>query len=73
MDEAAEQRRGARTGAVPGVALVGLAAALWGTDGLFRRGLALELPAATVVIGVVGLVGAVGFARYVPRYAPRVG
>ncbi|CAN5902333.1 DMT family transporter [soil metagenome] len=34
---------------LPGVALVGLAAALWGTDGLFRRGLALELPAATVV------------------------
>lgn len=26
-----------------------LAAALWGTDALFRRGLALELPAATVV------------------------
>ena len=35
--------------AVPGVVMVGLAAALWGTDGLFRRGLALELPAATVV------------------------
>jgi drug/metabolite transporter (DMT)-like permease len=29
--------------------LVALAAALWGTDALFRRGLALELPAATVV------------------------
>jgi DME family drug/metabolite transporter len=39
-----------RAGAtMPGVALVGLAAALWGTDGLFRQGLALELPAATVV------------------------
>lgn len=34
---------------LPGVALVGLAAGLWGTDGLFRQGLALELPAATVV------------------------
>ncbi len=34
---------------LPGVVLVGIAAALWGTDGLFRRGLALELPAATVV------------------------
>lgn len=49
MGEAVEQGRGARVGAVPGVVLVGLAAALWGTDGLFRRGLALELPAATVV------------------------
>jgi len=39
-----------RVGAtMPGVVLVGLAAALWGTDGLFRQGLALELPAATVV------------------------
>jgi drug/metabolite transporter (DMT)-like permease len=34
---------------MPGVVMVGLAAALWGTDGLFRQGLALELPAATVV------------------------
>ena len=32
-----------------GLALVALAAALWGTDGIFRRGLALELPAGTVV------------------------
>ncbi|CAN5473421.1 DMT family transporter [soil metagenome] len=32
-----------------GVALVALAAALWGMDGLFRRGLALELPPATIV------------------------
>jgi drug/metabolite transporter (DMT)-like permease len=32
-----------------GIALVALAAALWGTDALFRRGLALEKPAATVV------------------------
>jgi drug/metabolite transporter (DMT)-like permease len=42
-------RRRAVGVAVPGVAVVGLAAALWGTDGLFRRGLALDLPAATVV------------------------
>lgn len=33
-----------------GFALVAIAAALWGSDGLFRRGLALELPAATVVM-----------------------
>jgi drug/metabolite transporter (DMT)-like permease len=32
-----------------GLPLVALAAALWGTDALFRRGLALELPATTVV------------------------
>jgi drug/metabolite transporter, DME family len=32
-----------------GVLLVALAAALWGTDALFRRGLALDLPAASVV------------------------
>ncbi len=31
------------------MALIALAAALWGTDGLFRRGLALELPPATIV------------------------
>jgi drug/metabolite transporter (DMT)-like permease len=29
--------------------MVAIGAGLWGTDGLFRRGLALELPAATVV------------------------
>lgn len=34
---------------VPGVLLVAVGAGLWGTDGLFRRGLALELPSATVV------------------------
>jgi DME family drug/metabolite transporter len=40
-----------RTRRLPGwgFGLVALAAALWGTDGIFRRGLALELPAATVV------------------------
>jgi drug/metabolite transporter (DMT)-like permease len=37
--------------AVPasGFALVAIAAALWGTDVLFRRGLALDIPAASVV------------------------
>ncbi len=34
---------------VPGVGTVALAAALWGTDALFRRGLALELPSSVVV------------------------
>lgn len=32
-----------------GFGLVAVAAALWGTDGLFRQGLALDLPATTVV------------------------
>lgn len=32
-----------------GAAIVAVASALWATDALFRRGLALELPAATVV------------------------
>lgn len=34
----------------PGFALVAGAAALWGSDALFRRGLAQELPASTVVL-----------------------
>jgi len=34
---------------LPGVLLVAVGAALWGLDGLFRRGLSLQLPAATVV------------------------
>lgn len=38
------------SGAATGLPLVAAAAALWGTDALFRRGLALELPAATVVL-----------------------
>jgi drug/metabolite transporter (DMT)-like permease len=38
-----------RQRALPGVLLVAIGAGLWGTDGLFRRGLSLELPAATVV------------------------
>jgi DME family drug/metabolite transporter len=35
----------------PGFVLVVVGAALWGTDALFRRGLALSLPAAAVVLG----------------------
>jgi drug/metabolite transporter (DMT)-like permease len=42
-----------------GAAVVALAAALWGTDALFRRGLALELPAATVVFAEHVLLAAV--------------
>lgn len=38
-----------RINKTPGVALVAVGAGLWGTDALFRRGLSLELPAATVV------------------------
>lgn len=33
-----------------GLPLVAVSAALWGSDALFRRGLAMELPAATVVL-----------------------
>lgn len=39
----------ARPGIGSGFLMVALAAGLWGTDALFRRGLALELPAASVV------------------------
>jgi DME family drug/metabolite transporter len=40
-----------RLAAVPGVALVAVAAAMWGTDALFRRPLAHSTSAATVVFG----------------------
>src|SRR5215212_589280 len=36
---------------VPGVVLVSVAAALWGTDALFRRPLAHSTSAATIVFG----------------------
>lgn len=39
----------ARRPALPAIVFVALAAALWGTDALFRRGLALDLPASVVV------------------------
>lgn len=42
-------RKGPGTPAGTGVTMVAVAAALWGTDALFRRGLALELPASSVV------------------------
>jgi drug/metabolite transporter (DMT)-like permease len=41
--------RGRRPAALSGAATVAFAASLWGTDALFRRGLALELPAVEVV------------------------
>lgn len=47
-DPDAHELRVGRTAS--GFPLVAAAAALWGTDALFRRGLALELPAATVVV-----------------------
>jgi DME family drug/metabolite transporter len=40
-----------RLAVVPGVALVSLAAALWGTDALFRRPLAQSTSAGTIVFG----------------------
>lgn len=42
--------RKARPATASGFVLVALAATTWGSDGLFRRGLALELPAGTVVM-----------------------
>ena len=42
--------RETRSAGTVGFVLVALAAATWGSDGLFRRGLALELPTATVVM-----------------------
>ena len=52
--EMRENRTDARgdtgTAAPAGFVLVALAAGLWGTDALFRRGLALDLPSATVVV-----------------------
>ncbi|NNC93872.1 MAG: DMT family transporter [Acidimicrobiia bacterium] len=63
--------------ALPGVLLVALGAGLWGTDGLFRRGLALELPSATVVfwehliLVVVTAPLLVRFYRNRPELAPR--
>ena len=38
-----------KSNASGGIVLVALGAALWGTDAVFRRGLALELPATTLV------------------------
>jgi drug/metabolite transporter (DMT)-like permease len=62
--------------ALPGVLLVAIGSGLWGTDGLFRRGLALELPPATVVfwehliLVVVTAPFVVRFARTRARLGP---
>ncbi len=49
-DTASGRAPGIDRGQASGFPLVAVAAALWGTDALFRRGLALELPATTVVV-----------------------
>lgn len=51
VDQPAQHASSAGTGGgvSSGFLLVAAGAALWGTDAVFRRGLALELPAATVV------------------------
>ena len=49
-----------------GLALVALGAALWGTDALFRRGLALELPTLEVVFWEHAVLAAISLAL-VPR------
>lgn len=43
-------RVGVDRASADGFPLVALAAALWGTDALFPRGLALELPPTTLVV-----------------------
>lgn len=50
-----------RATAGSGFLLVALAAGLWGTDALFRRGLALELPAAAVVFAEHAILVAITF------------
>ena len=47
VGDGADRRAPGTTG---GFVLVAVAAGLWGTDALFRRGLALHLPSATVVV-----------------------
>lgn len=44
-----EEETALRSIRAPGFALVAVAAAIWGSDAIFRRGLALELPASVVV------------------------
>jgi DME family drug/metabolite transporter len=41
----------ARLGRIPGVVLISVAAAMWGTDALFRRPLAHSISSATIVFG----------------------
>ena len=67
-----------RSTAVPAIVAVALGAALWGTDALFRRGLALELDASVVVfyehlfltLACLGLLARVPWRRV--RWTPRV-
>ena len=53
--------------AIGGAGIVALAASLWGTDALFRRGLALELPAVEVVFWEHTLLAAISLALVLPR------
>ena len=53
-------------GAVGGAIIVALAAALWGTDALFRRGLALELSSVEVVFWEHALLAAVALWLVLP-------
>ncbi|MBE2319475.1 DMT family transporter [Solirubrobacter sp. CPCC 204708] len=52
-----------------GVAFVAAGAALWGTDALFRRGLALELPTVEVVFWEHLLLAVIALALVLPRRA----
>jgi drug/metabolite transporter (DMT)-like permease len=55
-----------RTERIGGATVVALAAALWGTDALFRRGLALELPAVEVVFWEHLLLAVISLALVLP-------
>jgi DME family drug/metabolite transporter len=55
-----------RPHAIGGATLVAVAASLWGTDALFRRGLALELPAVEVVFWEHLLLAAISLCFVVP-------
>jgi DME family drug/metabolite transporter len=60
------RRRRHRPEAIGGAAVVALGAALWGTDALFRRGLALELPAVEVVFWEHLLLAVISLAFVLP-------
>jgi DME family drug/metabolite transporter len=60
------RRRRHRPELAGGAALVALGAALWGTDALFRRGLALELRAVEVVFWEHLLLAAISLALVLP-------
>src|SRR5262245_11053159 len=63
-DRADGERRGDE--AVGGALIVALAATLWGTDALFRRGLALELPSVEVVFWEHALLATVALWLVIP-------